>query len=217
MKRGNCGRNQSPSTGDMWVPFGLAMFPSALSPTCCTWHACGDVYNCRLGLSVACTTSGVHMQLHPLTQWARWLMVQTKPNMACHTLPRMTSQRRMVSSTRWVLCITSNRKPTMSEPIGCVCVCVWIDKTVCCPCAWGVCQCVLVLREHAQWDKCRCGSYAQVLHDCWLADVRCKALKSVPPSPSFFLVVISRTLLAYIEKNGKLPSTWFLQLDNTCK
>ena len=74
----------------------------------------------------------------------------------------------------------------MSEPIGCVCVCVWIDKTVCCPCAWGVCQCVLVLREHAQWDKCRCGSYAQVLHDCWLADVRCTALKSVPPSPLFF-------------------------------
>ena len=138
--------------------------------------------------------------------------------MACHTLPRMTSQQRMASSTRWVLCITSNKQPTMSEPIGCVCVCVWIDKTVCCPCAWGVCQCVLVLREHAQWDKCRCGSYAQVLHDCWLADVRCKALKSVPPSPSFFfVVVISRTLLAYIEKNGKLPSTWFLQLDNTCK
>ena len=26
-----------------------------------------------------------------------------------------------------------------------------------------------------------------------------------------------RTLLAYIDKNGKLPSTWFLQLDNTCK
>ena len=26
-----------------------------------------------------------------------------------------------------------------------------------------------------------------------------------------------RTLLAYIEKNGKLPGTWFLQLDNTCK
>jgi len=155
MKRGKCGSNQSPSTGDMWVPFGLAMFPSALSPTCCTWHACGDVYNCRLGLSVACTTSGVHMQLHPLTQWARWLMVQTKPNMACHTLPRMTSQRRMVSSTRWV------------------------------------CQCVLVLREHAQWDKCRCGSYAQVLHDCWLADVRCKALKSVPPSPSFFFLLFS--------------------------
>ena len=117
MRSGKCGSNQSPSTGDMWVPCGLAMFPSALSPTCCTWHACGDVCNnyCRLGLSVACTTSGVHMQLHPLTQWARWLMVQTKPNMACHTLPRMTSQRRMVSSTRWVVsvCVCVDRQDCM--------------------------------------------------------------------------------------------------------
>ena len=45
----------------------------------------------------------------------------------------------------------------------CVCVCK-IDKTVCCSCAWGVCQRVLVLREHAKWDKCRCGGYAQVVH-----------------------------------------------------
>ena len=44
-----------------------------------------------------------------------------------------------------------------------------------------------------------------------------RLLKVYSPPPLFFFIVISRTLLAYIEKNGKLPSTWFLQLDNTCK
>jgi len=32
-----------------------------------------------------------------------------------------------------------------------------------------------------------------------------------------FIATPCRTLLAYIDKNGKLPGTWFLQLDNTCK
>ena len=89
------------------------------------------------------------------------------------------------------------------------CVCL-TDKTVCCSCAWRVCKRlsffevapILLLRLYT-------GPFS---HACVSQIIGCPYLTCIAVLP-----LRCRTLLAYIDKNGKVPGTWFLQLDNTCK
>ena len=171
-----------------------------------------------------CTTSGVPKLLLLQMPWAQSLTAQTRHSTVSLTLHRTTSPPLMGWSTRFAalnICWDENKLLSTLLIVffflffGFVCfLLLGVDKVVRRSCAWWVCKCLPLFRKHAEWYKCCSGGHAQVLFVCLHYIINMPTNYS---SPTLILFLQHRTLLAYIDKNGKLPSTWFLQLDNTCK